>query len=394
MRNFVVAVALFTSVAAAAQNIGNEIVSDPLPPNLAPLNLAVPAVSLAKDHHGPAIAWSMGAAGGVDRIYVARLDGGGHLAGTPREIPPSVSSSATHEAYPALAPAPDGEGFVLAWTDIDHDVAVSRTVVARLDASLNPSAPQRVTSGTLPTAPPIARTKGDTTWISVNGFVYTLSNDGKLGTPLLGVAASDMTIGLNLPQVIGGRRVRNTLFSCLPNCRDTYSVDFVSLFTVTKFTALGFASDLQPAIDSNAAGDVLIVLFRGDETSGGIVEAMRFPVAEVTRFDEFFARSRMIATFPSDVGLTRASVANDGTRWVIVWRARTAPGNHDIAGAVLDADGKVTPLSIAASAADERDPAVLALGDGSFLVAYEKVFNGERRIAGRFVTFGRRRATR
>ncbi|HEY6140600.1 MAG TPA: hypothetical protein VI670_22830 [Thermoanaerobaculia bacterium] len=394
MRSFVVAVAFFTSVAAAAQNLSNEIVSDPLPLNLAPLNLAVPAVSLAKDHHGPAIAWSMGAAGGVDRIYVARLDGGGHLAGVPREIPPSISSSATHEAYPALAPAPDGEGFVLAWTDIDHDVAVSRTVVARLDATLNPSAPQRVTGGnTLPAAPPIVRTKGDTSWIAVNGFVWTLSSDGRLGPPLLGIAASDMTIGLNLPQVIGGRRVRN-LFGCFPNCRDTYSVDFVSLFTVTKFNMQSFLSDLQPAIDSSGAGDLLVVFFRGDESSGGTVEATRFPAAEVTRFDEFMARSRTIGTFPADGGGTRPSIANDGTRWVIVWRARTAPGNHDIAGAVLDADGKVTPLSIAASAADERDPAVLALGDGSFLVAYEKVFNGERRIAGRFVTFGRRRATR
>jgi hypothetical protein len=391
MRSFVFAVALFSAVAAAAQNISSEIVSDPLQPNLAPLNLAVPAVSLAKDHHGAAIAWSMSTAGGVDRIYVARLDSGAHLAGTPREIPPSVSTSATHEAYPALAPAPDGEGFVLAWTDIDHDIPVTRTVVARLDANLNSSTPQRVTSGNLPTAPPIVRTKDDTTWISVNGSVWTLSNDGRLGTPLLGIAASDMTVASNLPQVIGGVRVRAP--NCFQNCRDIYNLDFVSLFTVTKFTPLSFTSDLQPAIDSKN-GELLLVYFRGDESSGGTVEATRFPVSDVTRFDLFVAQSRTIATFPSDVGGTRASVANDGTRWVIVWRARTAPGNHDIAGAVLDADGKVTPLSIATSAADERDPAVLSLGDGSFLVAYEKVFNGERRIAGRFLSFGRRRATR
>jgi hypothetical protein len=381
MRSAVLAIALLSAVAAAAQNISNEVVSDPLQPNLAPINLAVPAVSLAKDRHGAAIAWSMAAAGGVDRIYVARLDGGGHLAGTPREIPPSISSSATHEAYPALGPAPGGEGFVLAWTDIDHDVAVTRTVIAKLDANLTPS------------APPLVRTKGDTTWISVSGSVWMLSSDGKLSTPLLGIAASDMTVATSFPQVIGGRRVRNTGFSCQPSCRDTYSVDFVSIFTVTKFNVLSFNSDIQPAIDSSG-GDVLVVFFRGDESSGGTVEASRFPVSEVTRFDEFLARSRTIATFPSDVGATRPSIANDGVRSVIVWRARTAPGNHDVAGAVLDADGKVTPLSIAASAADERDPAVLTLGDGVFLVAYEKVFNGERRIAGRFLTFARRRATR
>ena len=47
MRSFVFVVGLLSAVAAAAQNIGNEIVSDPLQPNLAPLNLAVSAVSLA-----------------------------------------------------------------------------------------------------------------------------------------------------------------------------------------------------------------------------------------------------------------------------------------------------------------------------------------------------------
>ena len=38
MRSFVFVVGLLSAV-AAAQNISNEIVSDPLQPNLAPLNL-------------------------------------------------------------------------------------------------------------------------------------------------------------------------------------------------------------------------------------------------------------------------------------------------------------------------------------------------------------------
>ena len=61
---------------------------------------------------------------------------------------------------------------------------------------------------------------------------------------------------------------------------------------------------------------------------------------------------------------------------------------------VIDNDGRQTPLSIATSSADERDPSVLALGGGTFLVAYEKMVGFERRIAGRFVTFGRHRAVR
>jgi hypothetical protein len=55
----------------------------------------------------------------------------------------------------------------------------------------------------------------------------------------------------------------------------------------------------------------------------------------------------------------------------------------------------VFPLSIATSLADERDPSVIALGEGRFLVAYEKDSDGDRRIAGRFVTFeSRSRAVR
>ena len=55
----------------------------------------------------------------------------------------------------------------------------------------------------------------------------------------------------------------------------------------------------------------------------------------------------------------------------------------------------VTFLPIATSSADERDPSIIALGDGRFLVAYEKIAGSERRLAGRFVDFGnRRRAVR
>jgi hypothetical protein len=80
--------------------------------------------------------------------------------------------------------------------------------------------------------------------------------------------------------------------------------------------------------------------------------------------------------------------------YAAVWRTIAPAGDHDIAGAVMASDGKLTPLTIAATAADERDPAILALGGGTFLVAYETITGTERRIAGRFVTFGRRRATR
>ena len=100
----------------------------------------------------------------------------------------------------------------------------------------------------------------------------------------------------------------------------------------------------------------------------------------------------LLGGFAPDAGQTRADIATDGEHTLVVWRTASAT-THDIVGAWIDRDGKITPLSIATSAADERDPSVLAIGPGAFLVAYEKITGFDRRIAGRYVTLpGRRRA--
>jgi hypothetical protein len=96
---------------------------------------------------------------------------------------------------------------------------------------------------------------------------------------------------------------------------------------------------------------------------------------------------RFIGNFGPDGGATRADIAGDGERYVVVWRTATSDGSHDVVGASIDRAGNIIPLSIATSTADERDPSVISMGDGTFLVAYEKLSDGQRRIAGRFVTF-------
>ena len=101
-----------------------------------------------------------------------------------------------------------------------------------------------------------------------------------------------------------------------------------------------------------------------------------------------------LAAFAGDSGQTRPDIAADGQRYIVVWREQTAMRNHDVVGMAIDHDGRQTPFSIATSSADERDPSVLSLGGGTFFVAYEKMVGFERRIAGRFVTFGRHRAAR
>jgi|SRR5438132_7837304 len=64
-----------------------------------------------------------------------------------------------------------------------------------------------------------------------------------------------------------------------------------------------------------------------------------------------------------------------------------------IVGASIDRSGNVAYMSIATSPVDERDPSVLAVGNGRFLVAYEKIGGGDRRLAGRFIDFEPRRRT-
>jgi hypothetical protein len=50
------------------------------------VDMAAPAVALASDAHGMAMAWSMPNAAGIPRIHVARLDRFGHM-GEIRELP-------------------------------------------------------------------------------------------------------------------------------------------------------------------------------------------------------------------------------------------------------------------------------------------------------------------
>jgi hypothetical protein len=409
MRLLVFALVLLSAVAASAQvTVGEEVVSDPLQSRIAPpLPLAAPAVSLAKDRGGIAIAWTM-ADGAADRLYVARLDGAGHVAGTVRKMPLASAAAQAHQVYPSLAAAPDGNGFIAAWLEIDPSAPMTALAVfARLDAALTPSAPTTLFPPGLPVAPTFVRTKDSKSWISAGGFLWSL--DGTLDGPLGGIVASDMTIANDVPQLVGshveqdknyytcspapGCLVTQGPFKgfCYPSCRSypfEYALDFASLNGPHVSKTFDFLSDAQPAIASNGT-DMALVWFRGAQSSGGDVVMSRLPLSFVT-----LDAGQPLTTFAGDSGQTRPDIATDGQRYVVVWRTRATAGSHDVVGTVIDPDGKQTPLSIASSPADERDPAILSLGGGTFLVAYEKMVGFERRIAGRFVTFGRRRAAR
>jgi hypothetical protein len=412
---------LLQSLAAFAQPVmSDEVVSDPIPLRNPLLTIAVPAVSLAHDQVGVAMAWTMRNAAGVDRIYVTRLDAGGHVRGSIREVPRSWADyDSVSAAYPSLAPSAGGSGFVLAWIELPlvPSATTRRAVYCRLDAQMNPSAPAVVTelSDQNTPTPILARTAKET-WLTVAGSVWQLRRDGSLDARIVsGLLASDMAATSDYPRLVSSRPVQSG-FTCMAQagcrvgggpfngyCYDrcripqfSYAVQLVALFSKSSEVTFTFGSDAQPAVQSDDGRGLMIAWFSGQQVSGGQVVAARLDALDDITFHERLAHPDVLGFFGGDIGPTRPDIATDGERSLIVWRTRAASGDHNVVGASIDGAGRITPLVIADSAADERDPSVIATGADTFLVAYEKLeVNGERRIAGRFISFaGRKRAVR
>jgi hypothetical protein len=407
MRKLLLAVLLFQAVNAFGQTISAEISSDPLPAALS-TSFAVPAIAMARDRTGVAIAWA-----GDGRISVGRLDATGHFTGPVRSIPTTSSPDPVAGAAPSLAAAPGGDGFILTWLELHLvNVALKQGAFCRLDAGLNPSAPALLPLAPPVNSPPIVRSGKTTTWITADRMAWRVRSDGSLDSSLFAsVAATDMTVANDFPQMISSSNVRNADFICnaaqqgctnssreagwvcTESCRlysSNYELQFVSLYDVVTSYTFKFDSQSVPAVRSDGR-DVLASWFVGDEARGGWVAAAHLDPARFIDFARVIPAFRVIGNVGPDSGPTRPDIATDGERYVVVWRtATTTNGSHDIAGASIDRAGTVIPFSIATSTDDERDPSVVAIGNGRFLVAYDKLSNGERRIAGRFVTFGNR----
>jgi len=411
VRKILFAILLLHATAVYAQpTISAEIASGPLPfPAFVSL-LPAPAVAMARDRTGIAIAWQMSGPDG-DRINVVRLDATGHFTGNVQTIP-AASTDFVYAIAPSIAAAPRGDGFTLAWLEIPATAApMTRAVYCRLDRDLKPSAPAILIVTPQP-APAIVRS-GKKTWISAGASAWELRDDGSLSAPLnAGMSAADMTVATDFPQIVGlGRDVtigqvcpigcgsggRITFCRCPfePITITRNSLQFTSLYSITVSKQLTFLTDAAPAVGNNGR-DVAVVWFNQlQQQGGGTVMMSQILPPSFANSPTALNQPRGLGNFSADGGPTRPDIASDGERYVVVWRTAAKDGSHDIAGASIDRDGNVVPLSIATSQDDERDPSVIALGDGRFLVAYDKLGNGEHRIAGRFVTFeGRTHAVR
>jgi hypothetical protein len=400
VRKLLLAFLLFQAVDAFSQTISAEIESGPLPStNLVSSLLPAPAIAMANDRNGVAIAWLM-PVGNVDRISVVRLDSTGHFTGQVQTIP-TASPDALYVVAPSIAAAPHGDGFTLAWLEISPTVpTTTRAAYCRLDRDVKPSTPTVLMVRTQPvTAPAIVRS-AKTTWITAGAVAWELRDDGSLNAQLnAGMNATDMTVATDFPQIVALAHVTGPL-TCPLACRqahtfclcppvptpDTASLQFTSLYSVTASKNFEFDTDAAPAIRGDGR-DVALVWLHGAHATGGSVVMSRLHPPSFTDFPTSVNQFRVIGSFGPDAGPTRADIAGDGERYVIVWRTAMADGSHDIVGAAVDRAGTITPLTIATSVADERDPSVVFMGGGMFLVAYEKRTDGERRLAGRIVTF-------
>lgn len=398
----------FAVTAGAQPIVGPEVVSTPLALNNYTASLAAPTVAMAQDKRGVAIAWSMQNADHRNRVYVARLDAGGELSGAVHEIAPAAPG-VVDAMYPSLAASPAGSGFTVAWMEFPQSSPIIATgAVCRLDAELRPSPSMGLARSIMTiTSAPVVRA-GRSTWITMGGDVWQLKDDGyPLGPVPAGFVASDMAVSSSdVPLFAGSRTASKTDYTCkadvgcvvgggpfkgycYESCRiyttvSTYTLDVASLSAATASVTYSFASEAQPAVRSDGDG-AMVVWFSGPPDTGGNVVAAT--VQQGSDFPAAALRPVVLGTFGRGGGLTRPDIATDGQHWLVVWHTVLDDRARDVVGAAIDGSGAITPLSIAASSADEHDPSVIALGGGVFLVAYEKFANGERRIAGRFVAF-------
>jgi hypothetical protein len=392
MRKILFVVLLLQAAAAFAQpSISNEIFAD-VTPRL--LGSSSPAVAMAKDRHGIAIAWTMSDSFAVDHVYFARLDATGHFTG-------SLHNLGVLSSEPSLAVAPGGEGFVLAFVEKTGGPVAAYCM---LDRDLNSSSPVVLTpGGALLTSPPIVRS-GKTTWIAADTLVWQIQADGSLRGPLNGgINATDMTVATDVPQLVSGHNETPTQTCrsdlnctvgggpfrgyCYESCRIvnyTFALQFTALYTASSAKVFPYATQNNPAVGSDGH-DVLVAWFESAVSGGSVVATRVTPEAFANFANAADHRSVLGSFLPGSFPL-RADIASDGARYVVVWHALfPLRGNH-IAGAAIDRSGNITPFSFETQD-DERYPSVIATGPGSFLVAYEMMTGSGRRIAGRFVTF-------
>jgi len=335
--------------------LGPQILSAPQP---LPASTSQPALSVAPAAGGASIAWAAD-----DHIYVAMLSLEGRIAPQPTEL------QASQPTPPSIVPFRGG--YLVAWSNL---ALPEQAVLVKLSQDLRPIAETRMAGRSAE-----VRSDGTFAWLLVDGNGFPVSDDGG-GLALGGrvfVGDDLAVVGSALPPLVS-----HEVQSCFGHFNfcppGLYAVTIAWRNTVYQIPTGTNTFPASLAFD----GRTLLSAYHIPDAFGSASGAVRVFA--------FGAGSPpiLIGGYIDPQWRPRPSIATDGERFVVVWRS-WHPDDYDVAGAVIDpVTFHVTPLSIAASSADEREPGVAAIAPGRFLITYTVSTGDERRLAARFLDFG------
>jgi hypothetical protein len=363
---------LLAATAQAQPIVGNEVVWRTTSAAVT-YKPALQAARIAADGSGFVVAWSE-VEDGVSRAYAGRLDGLGRLA---------TIGVHTTGAADAVSIAPFRDRYIAAWVEPSSTDARPMLVTAALDRGfqLLSSRFVAVTNGT-----PLVRTTPTRAYVGSGTLLYevdggaapiraydhprTLDDLTTAGEEVAFVEHS-IAVALGLCGISG---------VCSPGPTPKYSIGFVWLFHLSAGLTLPIQIDSLVAV--SAGNDDHFLVMWAEYGTGTSVKASLFGSA----FQPFVVSPHGPAAAD---GVIQPQIAWDGKRWVAVWTRGGA-----IEGAVITPSLNIIPLSISARG---TRPAIATARQGRFLVTYEVVDAGQRRLASRVIELepaGRERVVR
>jgi hypothetical protein len=335
---------------AAAPFIGREVTWRVTSPQQTAFP-ATQAAPLTTDGLGYAVTWSE-VVQGVSRACAGTLTSGGR-------IETGVCTAGTGDA---AAVVPSGDGYLGAWLEPEPSDGRPQLVTGSLDRNfaLRSSRVLGLAAGA-----PAFRITPSHVWLATATRLYDLDTDGSVLSAtdfdrrVDGIAASGDQLGTvsHAHQPAPFARTVSTF----------YSVTFARQSGASATFEFGTNDVIDQPTAIGASESAFLVLF------------WRFAnELDASLFGAGFAHIAVIAPHAGSAP-SQPQVAWDGARWLAVW----STGNG-IEGAAIAPDLTSTLFSISA---EGGRPAVVASSPDHFLVTYEVLGTGERRLVSRLIDF-------
>ena len=353
-----------------------------------------PAMSLAPDGDGFVAAWSAGAA--PSRIYAARLNAAFKPVSPILKLE-SYLGEAFDANYPDIAPI-DG-GYAIVWLERER-ISMPRpasVILARLTPAFALQPAMEVTGVADNGLARIVDGNADHVSVLVQGNVFTLNANGSRElTQISSANVEDASVPRGAPVAVATRQFNPPTY--IPWCGGTPACTFGSWSLRVQFDKSTFSTNFDKEFAGPAIGygnGIYLVAWLDNVTKpAGFVGAVRLR-ANGTAVDPFI-RPMTLGNYAGNEWSTRPSIAWDGERFLVVWQS-----GHEIVGAASMPGGGFDNFTLVTTPADAQRPLVVAVRPGRFALAYEVPVDAEhRQLAWRSIDFNapplppRRRATR